>query len=319
MKVPFDLDRWQRIAAERYPIGLPEPYSNDPTQRLFHGHPQQAATGTELHVALARLAGSRWPAETDTSMRLSAEAQDRVAEAATLPAADADGLLPLTPLLGERALADRLRAYCITAWGADWQPGTEAALVAAACDLAKDKRPAALTLDAWLRTHAARQHAKLFHDRPFLWWITDGRADGFCAIAHYQRLTKDKLERLAFHMLGDHLTRLGEDPRAEAARILQRKLARIIEGEAPFDIFVRWRPLHAQPLGWEPDLDDGVRLNIRPFIEAGVLVHVPNVKYTVDRGKDVSSAPWHEKFGGERRNDHHTTLAEKRAACAAKR
>ncbi len=64
------------------------------------------------------------------------------------------------------------------------------------------KRPAALTLDAWLRTHAARQHAKLFHDRPFLWWITDGRADGFCTIAHYHRLTKDKLERLAFAQVG---------------------------------------------------------------------------------------------------------------------
>jgi hypothetical protein len=43
---------------------------------------------------------------------------------------------------------------------------------------------------------------------------------------------------------------------------------------------------------------------------------VPNVKYTVDRGKDVASAPWYGVFGGERRNDHHTTLAEKREARA---
>jgi len=319
VKIPFDLDHWQRVAAEEYPAGLPEPYSADPTQWLFHGHPKSALAGTEIHVALARLAGYRWPAETDASMRLSTEARIRIAEAATLPPADADGLLPLIPLLGERALADRLRAYCIATWGPEWQPGTEAALIAAACDFANDRRPTSLTFDAWLRTHAARQHAKLFHDRPFLWWITDGRADGFCAIAHYQRLTKDKLERLAFHMLGDHLTRLGDDPRAEAGRILQRKLGNLIEGEPPFDIFVRWKPLHAQPLGWEPDLDDGVRLNIRPFIEAGVLGHVPNVKYTVDRGKDVPSAPWYGVFGGERRNDHHTTLAEKRAARAAKR
>jgi hypothetical protein len=317
LKVPFDLARWEQVATERYTDGLPEPFSNHPTQWLFHGHPRHAAAGTELHVALARLAGYRWPAETDTDMRISAEARARIAEAAALPSADADGLLPLTPLLGERALADRLRVFCIAAWGADWQPGTEAALVAAACDLAKDKRPAALTLDVWLRTHAARQHAKLFDDRPFLWWITDGRADGFCAVAHYHRLTKDKLERLAFQMLGDHLTRLGDDPRAEAGRILQRKLERIIEGEAPFDIFIRWKRLHAQPLGWEPDLDDGVRLNIRPFIEAGVLAHVPNgVHYRTDRGKDVASAPWYGVFGGERRNDHHTTLAEKRDARA---
>jgi hypothetical protein len=316
VKVPFDLSHWQGIAAERYLIGLPAPYSNDPTQWLFHGHPRYASSGTELHVALARLAGYRWPAETDTAMRLSAEARARIAEAATLSPADADGLLPLSPLLGERGLADRLRAWCAAAWGEAWSSDTEAALITATCARANDRPPRSLTLEAWLRTHAARQHAKLFHARPFLWWITDGRADGFCAVAHYHRLTKDKLERLAFQMVGDHLTRLGDDPRAEAGKILQRKLERIIEGEAPFDIFVRWKPLHAQPLGWDPDLDDGVRLNIRPFIEAGVLAHVPNVKYGVDRGKDVPSAPWYSVFSGERRNDHHTTLAEKRAARA---
>jgi len=34
----------------------------------------------------------------------------------------------------------------------------------------------------------------------------------------------------------------------------------------------------------------------------------------MDRGKDASSVPWFRKFLGERGNDHHTTLAEKRAA-----
>ena len=99
--------------------------------------------------------------------------------------------------------------------------------------------------------------------------------------------------------------------------MLQAKLARILEGEERYDIFVRWKPLGRQPLGWEPDLDDGVRLNIRPFIEAKVLAFEPNVKYAVDRGKDVASAPWFTLFNGERRNDHHTTLAEKRAARSA--
>ena len=253
------------------PDGLPEPYSDDPTQWLFHGHPRYAEAGTELHVALARLAGYRWPAETDEKMRLSAEARARIAEAATLPEADADGLLALVPVLGERPLADRLRAYCAAAWGDAWTASTEATLIAAACERAKDKPPKQLTLDAWLRTHAARQHAKLFHDRPFLWWITDGRADGFTAVAHYHRLTRANLERLAYTVLGDWITRLGTDPRAEAARVLQARLARILEGEAPYDIFVRWKPLEQQPLGWDPDLDDGVRLNIRPFIEAKVL------------------------------------------------
>ena len=258
-----------------------------------------------------------WPAETDATMRLSAEARARIAQAATLPAADDDGLLALVPVLGERPLADRLRAYCAAAWGDAWLPGTEATLIAAACERAKDRLPKQPTLDAWLRTHAARQHAKLFHDRPMLWFITDARADGFAGVVHYHRLTRANLERLAWTVLGDWLARLGDDPRAEAARVLQAKLAAIVEGEQPYDIFVRWKPLEKQPLGWEPDLDDGVRLNVRPFIKAGVLAHAPNVRYGTDRGKDVPSAPWFKVFNGERRNDHHTTLAEKRAARAA--
>ncbi|MBV9374520.1 MAG: hypothetical protein JO320_05605 [Alphaproteobacteria bacterium] len=293
VKVPFDLAHWQKLATKKYPNGLPEPYSDDPTQWLFHGHPRYAEAGTELHVALARLAGYRWPAESDADMRLSVEARAHIAEVATLPEEDAYGLLPVVPVLGERPLAERLRTYCVAAWGELWADDSEAALIASACERAKEKPPKQLTFDAWLRSHAARQRAKLFHDRPFLWWIWDGRPDGFVVVAYYHRLDHANLERLAYTVLGDWITRLGDDPRVEAARILQDKLARILEGEKPYDIFARWKPLERQPLGWEPDLDDGVRLNIRPFIEARVLAHVPNVRYTVDRGKDVPSAPWY--------------------------
>ncbi|MDT9071397.1 hypothetical protein, partial [Escherichia coli] len=73
VKVPFDLDHWQQVATERYPDGLPKPYSDDPTQWLFHGHPQPATD--PLQVAVARLLGYRWPAETDADMELADEAR----------------------------------------------------------------------------------------------------------------------------------------------------------------------------------------------------------------------------------------------------
>ena len=38
-KVPFDLSHWTKVAEERYPNGLPKPYSDDLTQWIFHGHP----------------------------------------------------------------------------------------------------------------------------------------------------------------------------------------------------------------------------------------------------------------------------------------
>ena len=106
----------------------------------------------------------------------------------------------------------------------------------------------------------------------------------------------------------------------DAAENLKKKLELILEGEEPYDIFVRWKPIEKHPIGWNPDLNDGIRLNIRPFMTvddvkkkgAGVLRDKPNIKWGKDRGKDISSAPWYHLFKGDRINDHHLTLEEKR-------
>src|SRR5262249_31419163 len=58
-KVPFDLARWQKVAAEKFPLGLPEPHSDDPTQWLFRGDPKGSTD--PLQVAVARLLGFQWP------------------------------------------------------------------------------------------------------------------------------------------------------------------------------------------------------------------------------------------------------------------
>ncbi len=94
--------------------------------------------------------------------------------------------------------------------------------------------------------------------------------------------------------------------RLSAAQKLKTKLEAIRDGEKPFDIYVRWKPLHQQPLGWEPDLNDGVRLNIRPFVEVGVLRARFTINLNKDRGKNGD--------GSERLNDLHVSRAEKEAA-----
>jgi hypothetical protein len=118
----------------------------------------------------------------------------------------------------------------------------------------------------------------------------------------------------------------------EAALSLQKKLEAILAGEPPYDIFVRWKPLHEQPIGWEPDINDGVRMNIRPFIEAGVLRDKVNVKWTKDRGQEPRAIrprvdfPWFWTgspsvdggFTGDRVNDVHLTVGEKQKAREAK-
>jgi REP element-mobilizing transposase RayT len=174
-------------------------------------------------------------------------------------------------------------------------------------------------LEDWLRNGFFDQHSKLFHQRPFIWQIWDGRKDGFSALVNYHKLDHKLLEKLTYTYLGEWIKKQqeaianeesGADDRLLKAQQLQDKLKLILEGEAPYDIFVRWKPLEQQPIGWHPDLNDGVRLNIRPFMEADVLRKRPNIKWGIDRGKNPPGSSW----GEERGNDRHLTLAEKRGA-----
>ncbi|MCK2088040.1 BREX-1 system adenine-specific DNA-methyltransferase PglX [Thauera aromatica] len=325
VKVPFDLAHWQQVAAERYPNGLPKPYSDDPTQWLFHGHPQPATD--PLQVAVARLLGYRWPAETDADMELADEARQWIAHTDKLAAhADDDGIVCLPAVRGEKPAFERLLALLIDAWETvtpgSWKASTLDRLLAEADCAGK-------SLEVWLREKFFEQHAKRFHHRPFIWHVWDGLKDGFGALVNYHKLDARNLERLIHTYLGDWIRIQeagvasgldGAPQRLAAAQALKKKLEAILEGEAPFDIFVRWKPLAEQPIGWNPDLNDGVRLNIRPWMTAGVLRHNKgpklNIKWDKDRGKDVESAPWFAVFNGDRINDHHLTLVEKRAAAS---
>ncbi len=339
VKVPFDLDHWQKVAAEKYPHGLPEPYSNDPTQWIFHGHPCRSVIwdeetkmlargplrtdGTVLHVAIARLLGYRWPAELDQDMELADLQREIVAESEKLlPFADRDGIVAIPSVRGEGRLVDRLRALLAAAYGPAWSPHIEDELLRQA---GYTKRDGSLKgdLEGFLRDEFFASHCKLFGNRPFIWQVWDGTKDGFSVLLNYHKLDRRNLERLTYTYLGAWITQQraevedevpGAERRLAAAEDLKERLATILEGEAPYDIFVRWKPLHEQPIGWDPDLNDGVRLNIRPFVEAGVLRSKPRINWKKDRGKD----PVPNASGSvERHNDLHLALKEKRAARAA--
>lgn len=237
---------------------------------------------------------------------------------------DDDGIACIPAVRGEAPLADRLLNLLVAAYGDAWSGDTLSILLA-------NSDHAGKSLESWLRDKFFVQHCKLFQNRPFIWQIWDGLRDGFSALVNYHTLTHKKLEVLIYTYLGDWIARQRQDivdgidgaqERLDAAESLKRKLELILEGEAPYDIFVRWKPLEKQPIGWEPDLNDGVRLNIRPFMTvlpvkkagAGVLRDKPNIKWDKDRGKDVETAPWYSVFNGDRINDHHLTLKEKREA-----
>lgn len=344
LKIPFDLAHWQKVAAEKYPNGLPKPFSSDPTQWLFNGHPAGAVQ--PLHVAVARLLDYQWPRQTGSSFPdCPALVPDGLE---TL--ADADGIVPISPARGEGSAAERLRELLVRAYGPDWNATRQEELLA-------QVGYAGASLEDWLRSGFFEQHCALFHHRPFIWHVWDGLKNGFSALVNYHKLTHANLEKLTYSHLGNWIQRqkagvaageAGSDAKLQAARQLQATLKLILEGEPPYDIFVRWKPLAQQAIGWQPDLNDGVRMNIRPFLAndlpggkkgAGILRVKPgsSLHWKKDRGKEPARSraefPWFwgwdeakqdftgvgKEPDGNRWNNCHYSLAVKRAAKATRK
>jgi hypothetical protein len=291
-KVPFDIERWREIAKNTFPNGLPEPCSDDPSQWLFDGRPEGAIA--PLQVGVGRLLGYQWPGQSKSDDLTGL--------------ADLDGIVCLPAVSGELPAADRLQALLVQAYGDQGSPG----LIRQLLSDAESKRK---SLAEWLRDDFFSNHCKVFANRPFIWHIWDGLKDGFAALVNYHRLDRAGLEKLTYTYLGDWIERqksdaaddvAGADTRLAAAQELKHELELILKGEPPYDIYVRWKALREQPIGWEPDLDDGVRLNIRPFVKAGILRSKFNVAWKKDSGKNPD--------GSERENDLHLTIDEKRKA-----
>jgi hypothetical protein len=320
LKVPFDAVYWKQVAETALPHGLPKPLCNDPTQWLFDANPKGSTA--PLQVAVARLVGYQWPRQTGMSFtdcpRLEIDSIEKHAAR--------DGIVCLASIAGEDGAAAQLRALLQTAYGSDYNLS----------ELLSGKHSG--TLEGWLTDEFFEEHCQLFQQRPFVWHVWDGMKDGFHAFINYHKLDRRNLEKLIYSYLGDWLSRQrqdlhngveGADARFVAAQHLQGELKSILEGQdaskpaLPYDIFVRWKPYAEQSLGWAPDLDDGVRMNIRPWItvaklykstKPGILRVTPNIKYTKDRGQEAqrnpNDFPWFDG-NSDRINDRHLSLAEK--------
>jgi hypothetical protein len=314
-KIRFDRAHWQKIADQEFANGLPQPESYNPTQWLFDSDPKHS--DVPLQVGVARLLGYSWPRQTGSTFAdCPAVPPDALEKLASN-----DGIVCLSSVAGGESAGSRLRAVLRSAFGDDYNLAR----------LLEGKRSA--TLEGWLRDEFFEEHCQVFHHRPFIWHVWDGLKDGFHALVNYHKLDRRNLEKLIFSYLGDWLSRQrqdvqngveGADTRLASAEHLQEELKKILEGKEPYDIFVRWKPLQNQPISWEPDLNDGVRMNIRPWItnaklykatKPGILRVTPNIKYAKDRGKeparDPKEFPWFAK-STDRINDHHLSLDEKR-------
>jgi hypothetical protein len=362
-KVPYDQIKWKPEGDKIFPNGLLTfPQCSDSTQWIFNGDPSESEQ--ELQVAVARLCGYQWPRSNDSDFC----GYPAIAGDALNELSDKDGIVGLVPVRGEPSADERLRNLLSASFGDKWSSEMERRLLLASAVDNNARTPEA-TLEAWLRNSFFVEHCKLFQCRPFIWQIWDGHPHGFSALVNYHKLASPNgqgcktLELLTFTYLGDWIDRQkldqaegvnGADDRLAAALDLQGQLKKILEGEPPYDIFVRWKPLHQQAIGWDPDINDGVRLNIRPFLSAqlrkggktgaGILRAKPGtIKWAKDRGKEPMRSkddfPWFwgwdenstavstdfgapvpgappagDSFDGNRWNDLHYTREAKEAA-----
>ena len=240
-----------------------------------------------------RLVGYRWPEQ--------AESDDLDAFA------DADGIVCLPSVAGEPPAADRVQQLLAAAFGESWSPAKVKELLEQAGSKKKN-------LADWLRDEFFKQHCALFGNRPFVWHIWDGQRDGFSALVNYHRLDRKTLEKLTYTYLGqDWVERQRAEVRDERGWRRGSPVGRVgSAAEARGDPRGRGaattstcggRSCTSSRSAGSPISNDGVRLNIRPFVEAGVLRSPFNIHWRKDRGKNPD--------GTERHNDIHLTLAEK--------
>jgi len=249
---------------------------------------------------------------------------------------DADGIVTLNALAGEDRAATRLRKLLEVAYGANWSAQRLNELLGDAG-----------SLEEWLRDRFFAEHCAMFQARPFIWHIWDGRRDGFHALVNYHKLAgpngegRKTIEKLIYTSMGDWINRQqaeveggidGAEGRLAAAKHLKAELSSILTGEPPYDLFIRWKAIFDQPIGWEPDLDDGVLVNLRPWLHAkpyqepnqklkqgACILRVTPIKLPLgkDRGKEPprnkEDFPWFAT-SPDRTNDAHFTPAQKRAA-----
>jgi Eco57I restriction-modification methylase len=225
-----------------------------------------------VSVTLLRLLGYRWPEQ---------DAYEAEHGPIFDPAlVDADGIIPLLPCGDEPTAEARIRDRLERQFGDE----------RAETFLRDFRKYVGRDLADWLRRDFFKRHAQQFKNRPIAWHLRSPEG-AFEAFVLYHRLSRETLVKLRAEYAGPRIARL----KAEAARAkdagnarlaadlqvqvedveaFRRQLEAIERGDELRDrIRCRWKDETAtgRPGPYAPDIDDGVKVNIRPFQETGLL------------------------------------------------
>lgn len=212
--------------------------------------------------------------------------------------ADADGLVPFAPLSGEASLLDRVHEDLAALFPEQDVNQVEVEIANELKRRVKGYRPAA-NIGEWLENVYFEYHAALYKKRPIVWHVASSQGTApfaFGALCHYHRFDANRMAKLRAGYLRDAIEtfrreaalagregradeRVELQARLEEAQALDGKLQAVQEGhhEGPeggdrdYRILTPWKSADERPAGWDPDIDDGVKVNIAPLQKAGVL------------------------------------------------
>ena len=208
------------------------------------------------------------------------------------------GIVPFSQATGETRLVDRVRQELSALFPGRDESHLEVEIVNELKRSVKGYRKC-LSLDDWLANAFFRYHASLYKKRPIFWHIAGSQGTapfGFGALVHYHKFDANRMAKLRAGYVRDTIEELRREAgladkagraedrvelqaRVEEVQALDRKLQQIQEGhhEGPqggaqdFRILTPWKEPDARTRGWNPDIDDGVKVNIAPLDRAGVL------------------------------------------------
>ena len=224
--------------------------------------------------------------------RLLSYAVKRVVEA------DDDGVVPFAPMAGETSLLDRVHQALAVLFPAQDVNQVEVEIANELKRKVKGYKPAA-GIGEWLENVYFDYHVALYKKRPVIWHVASrqgGAPFAFGVLCHYHRFDANRIAKLRSGYLRDATEtfrreaalagregragdRIEQQARLEEAESLDRQLQAVQEGrrdgpeggERDYRILTPWKSADERPTGWDPDVDDGVKVNIAPLQRAGVL------------------------------------------------
>ena len=211
---------------------------------------------------------------------------------------DNDGLVSLQSVAQESPLLERVRAK-LASFYPEQDPHTLEIEIVNEIKKRVKGYARSESLQEWLTDRCFDFHCVLYQQRPILWQLAssqDAADPAFSVVVAYHRFDHDLLAKLRSVHVRDRMTTLrreaaqaGKDNREddrlqllaalEEVEAFDKKLAKLQEGHhtgpecgaADYRILTPWKKPQDRPKGWQPDIDDGVKVNIAPLARTGLL------------------------------------------------